>query len=90
VVAGSAVFMVHYQRDQRRRKAKLDQLLLLRPAEKPTGSVGVMQVDLRLPWHEREPVAAATSWTGFAPETDEAKRERILADLRRRFPERGF
>jgi len=27
---------------------------------------------------------------GLPPETPEAKRERILQDLRRRFPERGF
>ena len=35
-------------------------------------------------------VATPSPSVGFAPETDEARRERILADLRRRFPERGF
>src|ERR1700735_820989 len=37
----------------------------------------------------KQKAATATSWNP-TPETDEARRERILADLRRRFPDRGF
>ena len=46
MVVDVAGFMARFHLVLKRLKAKLDRLLLLRLAEKPTGSVGVMQGDL--------------------------------------------
>ena len=39
---------------------------------------------------KREPVTTPEAWRRLPPETAEARRERIVADLRRRFPDGGF
>jgi hypothetical protein len=39
---------------------------------------------------KREPAATPSRPVGFPPETPEQRRERVLADLRKRYPARGF